>query len=89
MTKVWLDITSWIKFNLIMLVVYIPLMMFLGVIGVVISGLLFLGSFPAAMDDMRKRFAKKQTRKIAAIAKYEFEGFEQALLVTQREIKLL
>jgi len=58
-------------------------------IGLIISLLLVLGGFSAAKDDMNKRYAKKQSKKLAVASKYEFEGFEQALFSTQREIKLL
>ena len=89
MTKLWLYITSWLKFQLVLLVIYIPLGMYLGNIGLIISGLLFLGTFSAAKDDMKKRYDKKQTKKIASMAKFEFEGFEQALTVTAREMNLI
>jgi len=72
-----------------MLVVYIPLGIFLGTIGVIIILVLILGSLAAAKDDMKKRYEKKQNKKTAALAKYEFEGFEQALAVTAREMKML
>ncbi|WP_391575036.1 hypothetical protein [Cohnella sp.] len=99
MTKLWLYMTSLLKYFIVILIVNgIMLYFFLNIVTLIIAGLLFLGMFGAAWTDMKERYDKKQKKKelrfaqretanFAAAARHELEGFEQALSLTMREMR--
>lgn len=94
MLKLWLYITSLLKYIVFLLIIGGILTYFFSTIGLVISLVLFLGVFSAAKDDMNEKYAialekrrQKIIKKKAEESKYEFEGFEQALALTRREME--
>lgn len=94
MLKLWLYITSFIKFLILWAIVSGIVTYFWPVPGRIVFVVGLLGIFGATKDDVAEKYEEilkkrehKRKLKVAEDSKDEFEGFEQAVTLTRRNMQ--
>lgn len=94
MLRLRLYATSILKYIAVLLILSVIISRFFPMIGLTIFALGLIGSFGAVKEDVEERYQeelKKQEQrrimKVAKDSKDEFEGFEQAISLTRRNMQ--